>query len=211
MKKTLLVNELFVSIQGESTRAGTPCFFVRLTGCNLRCRYCDTVFARNEGREIAITDIVSEYILSGVKLCEITGGEPLLQKNTPELCVKLLKRGAVVMVETNGSIDISVLPFGVIRVIDVKCPSSGEKSSFFMGNIRFLRKQDEIKFVVSDREDFDWAITFMQKHNLDKKVNAILFSPVYGVLRPKSLAEWLIKSAVNARMQLQMHKLIGVK
>jgi len=209
--KTLLVNEMFVSIQGESTFAGLPCFFIRLSGCNLKCRYCDSVYAREKGRITDIKRIIQKYADSGTGLCEITGGEPLLQRNACLLAQKLLTKGAKVLVETNGSVDISGLPPGVVRIVDVKCPGSGEGSSFLKNNVRHLKREDELKFVITGKGDFVWAVNFMKKHRLADRVRAVLFSPVHGRLNPARLAGWIIESGLDVRLQLQIHKLAGMR
>jgi len=202
---------MFVSVQGESTWAGVPCFFIRLAGCNLNCSYCDSRFANKYWQCLKVSEILTQYLHSGVKLCEITGGEPLLQENVTFLAMQLLRKNATVLVETNGSKDISVLPSGVIRIVDVKCPSSGEVGSFLKQNVRNLRKKDEIKFVVSNKRDFNWAVEFVKKYKLVGKVNAVLFSPVYEILKARTLAKWLINAEIDARLQLQLHKIVGMK
>ena len=202
----MYVTEIFRSIQGESTFAGKPCTFVRLTGCNLRCQWCDTAYAFKGGREMSIDDILAEIIRFPLDLIEITGGEPLRQADTPLLCRAIAQKGASVLVETNGSFDISVLPEGVIRIVDVKCPSSGESESFDVDNLNRLKPYDQMKFVIADRSDFDWAVDFAQRSALFER--EVLFAPVFTRLQPKQLAEWILESGLPARLQLQLHRLI---
>jgi 7-carboxy-7-deazaguanine synthase len=203
----LTVCEIFQSIQGESSHAGKPCVFVRLTGCNLSCNYCDAVYTRFEGAPHSIEEIVDEVLEYGWPLVEITGGEPLLQLQTPELCRALLEHGRTVMVETNGSLDIGSLPRKVIRVVDVKCPGSGEGGSFAINNIGLLTAHDELKFVLSDRADFDWASAFVNEHSLCDRCT-VLFSPVWGRVHPAALAEWILQHRLPVRLGLQVHKVI---
>ena len=201
------VSEIFASIQGESTLQGMPCIFIRLAGCNLNCRYCDTVYAREDGTEMTLSEIVKETEKYKLKYACITGGEPLLQEETPELALKLLKRGYKVSIETNGSIDASKLHEDVIRVIDIKCPGSGEHGKTYPVNITEKRPSDEFKFVITDHDDFKYACNFIKKHNL-AVLNTVLFSPVYNILEPEKLAGWIIKEMPEARLNLQLHKYI---
>ena len=203
--------ETFVSIQGESTYAGLPCFFIRLAGCNLRCAYCDTVRAWSGGEERSIPRLVDEFRRSGLALAEITGGEPLLQPETPALAGALLEAGAnPVLVETNGSFDIGPLPAGAVAVMDVKCPGSGAGDSFNPVNLRRLRPRDEVKFVLSDRADFEWAAAFVRRHGLTSRCGAVLFSPVADRLAGRDLAAWLVEARLPVRLQIQLHKALGV-
>jgi len=225
MSDFLQVCETFVSIQGESTFAGNPCFFIRLTGCNLRCSYCDTTYAFAGGKPLTISQLVDEYRVSGLTLVEVTGGEPLLQSNTPALlkALQTARPGTVVLVETNGSCDISVVPPGVIAIMDIKCPASGigrtsgvgrtsgAGETFDWQNLERLRPQDEVKFVISDRADFDWAAQMANEHAIASKCHAVLFSPVLGRVAPSDLAAWLIASRIPARLNLQLHKLMGIR
>lgn len=205
------VLETFVSIQGESTYAGLPCFFVRLAGCNLRCSYCDTPRVREDGEACDIPSLVDGFRKSGLTLAEITGGEPLLQSETPALAHALLEAGArPVLVETNGSLDIGVLPEGSVAVVDVKCPGSGAGDSFDGANMSRLRPHDEVKFVLSDRADFEWAAAFVRRHDLVARCGAVLFSPVAGRLGGRELAAWLVADRLPVRLQLQLHKALGV-
>lgn len=210
MPETLTVCEVFTSIQGESTHAGRLCFFIRLAGCNLSCSYCDTVYAAkpSDGRDIELSELVEKAKASGVDTVEITGGEPMFQKNTPPLCKMLLDKGFRVLLETNGSLPVSALPPGTVRIIDCKTPSSGEASSMDFSNFDIINSDDEIKFVISDSSDFEYSLDIIKKYSLDSKTDKILFSPVAGKLAPQLLAEWMIKSKAPARFQLQLHKII---
>ena len=212
MEPCLQICETFVSIQGESTWAGRPCFFIRLTGCNLRCAYCDTTYAFAGGQPKTIPQLVDEFRVLGLTLVEVTGGEPLLQGGTPALLKALqsARPGGVVLVETNGSQDISVVPPGVVAIMDIKCPASGASAAFDWQNLKRLRPHDEVKFVISDRTDFDWAIQIVKAHHLASKCHAVLFSPVFGRVEPNVLAEWLMASRVPACLNLQLHKLMGL-
>lgn len=201
------VTEIFASIQGESTRQGTPTVFVRLTGCNLACRYCDTQYARAGGAEISVADIVDHADTFGLREVCITGGEPLLQEDTPSLAQMFIDRNYRVSVETNGTIDAAVLPSGVLRIIDIKCPGSGEEGTFNKENLSGKRPGDEFKFVLSNREDFDFACAFAGEHRLADS-NTVLLSPVYGVLDPHLLARWILGDMPQARLNLQLHKII---
>jgi len=207
MNSKLKINEIFYSIQGESTFLGLPCTFIRLTGCNLRCSWCDTVYAYEEGQDMEIDEIIREISKYPLNLVEITGGEPLLQEQTPALCEKILETGATVLIETNGSLDISVLPEKVIRIMDVKCPGSGEVDSNNWNNMKHLNLNDQAKFVIADRTDFDWALTIVEQYQLLQKCN-VLFAPVHGVMPLPDLAEWIVRSQKPIRLQPQLHKLI---
>ena len=201
------INETFVSIQGESTNVGRPCLFIRTTGCNLRCTYCDTEYAFYGGRDMSVEELLEIVKKSGVKLVEITGGEPLLQEELPELVDTLLELKYEVLVETSGSINIDKVDPRAVRVMDLKCPSSGMESKNDYSNIQRLTNKDEVKFVIGDREDYDWTLEIIQQYDLDKKV-AVLLSPVFDVLEPVTLAEWILHDKKNVRLQLQMHKYI---
>ncbi len=207
MSKTIEVCEIFKSIQGESTHTGRICVFVRLSGCNLRCSYCDTIYAHTAGTQWGILDVVEAVQALNCQLVEITGGEPLLQPNTPRLCEELIARGHTVLVETNGSRDISSLPSGCIRIIDVKTPDSGESESFLLRNIEFLSSQDEVKFVISSRTDFEWACRFAQEHKLASRCTALL-SPNTQQLPVAQLADWIIDADISMRLGIQLHKII---
>ena len=204
---SLRVNEIFKSIQGESTFAGIPCVFVRLTGCNLRCSYCDTTYAYEEGVDMTANEIIKEIEGFGCKNVCITGGEPLLQRNTYKLINLLKKENYKIFIETNGSMDMNLLPRYVIRIMDVKCPDSGMNREMDWGNLERLRRDDEVKFVMSSKKDYEWAKRIVKKHNLPGKTK-VLFGSAYGKLKPKSLAEWILKDKLNVRLQLQLHKYI---
>jgi len=203
----LLVNELFFSIQGESTFAGERCVFVRLTGCNLRCSYCDTAYAFTNGTPMSIDDICAKVSNYHCNLVEITGGEPLLQSETPELCCRLLENGYTVLVETNGSMDIRPLPPECIRIVDVKCPGSTSGESFNMHNLNTLTGCDQLKFVISDSNDFDWAVAFIERHRLVNRYT-ILFSPNTTSCSVEELAGWIVENNTQVRLGLQLHKII---
>ena len=204
----LTVNEIFHSIQGESTHAGRRCVFVRLTACDLRCSWCDTPYAFHEGRKMELDAIVAEVELYGCDVVEITGGEPLLQKNVYPLMERLLGRGKTVMLETGGHIDISRVPAAVIKVVDVKCPGSGESRRMHWPNLDRLQPHDEVKFVIRDRADYDYAVEVVGRHDLAARSAAVLFSPVHGVLDARTLAEWVLADRLPVRVQLQVHKYI---
>ncbi len=208
---TVNVVETFTSLQGESTFAGRPCFFIRLAGCNLRCRYCDSTYAYEGGRDRAVADLAAEFTASGVSLAEITGGEPLLQAACPDLALALREAGAEVLVETNGSLDIGAIPAGVVAVMDIKCPGSGASGSVDWANIGRLRPDDQVKFVIGDRADFDWACGLVRAHGLDSRCRAVLFSPVAPQLAPATLGAWLLETKLPVQLQVQLHKLIGMK
>ncbi len=205
--EALQVCETFVSIQGESTWAGLPCFFIRLTGCNLRCSYCDTKYAYEGGTPRSVDELVDEFARSGVGLVEVTGGEPLLQHATVALLAALREHGTVLL-ETNGSIDLSVVPDGIVTIMDVKCPGSGAGRSLHLRNIDLLRGRDEVKFVICDRADFDWAIGVVREHRMTERCYAVLMSPSSGSVAPADLAEWIIGAKVPVRLNLQIHKVI---
>jgi 7-carboxy-7-deazaguanine synthase len=226
VRESLRINEIFFSIQGESTWAGCPCVFIRLTGCHLRCTYCDTAYAFHEGGNRTVDDIVIETCSHNCNLIEITGGEPLLQKNVHRLMTELCDRGKTVLVETSGACDISACDARVIRIIDFKTPGSGEAERNLWSNVEHLTQRDEVKFVITDRTDYDWACEMIQRHGLGQRVKAILFSAAFEQaevpgeiagcvgLSPRDLAEWMLADSAsgrlpaNARMQTQLHKLI---
>jgi 7-carboxy-7-deazaguanine synthase len=204
----LTVNEIFHSIQGESTHTGRPCVFVRLTACDLRCSWCDTPYAFTEGRKMSVEDVVARVREYGCDVVEITGGEPLLQKEVYPLMERLLDDGRTVMIETGGHLSADAVPAGVVRVIDVKCPGSGESAKVHWPNLDKLRSSDELKFVIKDRTDYEFAREVVVKHDLTMRCAAVLFSPVHGVLDPKQLAEWILADRLAVRLQLQAHKYI---
>jgi len=207
MSDRLRVNEIYASIQGESSRAGLACAFVRLTGCHLRCTYCDSEHAFYAGDWMTVDDIITRVTEFGLSLVEITGGEPLLQPACGRLAQGLLDAGYTVLCETSGSLPIDRLPAGVIKIMDLKCPSSGEVQRNDWTNIAKLQPHDEIKFVVGDREDLDWAAGVIAQYRLADRC-ALLMSPVFGEIEPRQLAEWIMQQRLPVRFQLQMHKFI---
>jgi 7-carboxy-7-deazaguanine synthase len=204
----LTVNEIFYSIQGESTRAGRPCVFVRLTACDLRCSWCDTAYAFHEGHKASIDEVVADVERYDCPLVEITGGEPLLQDDVYPLMERLLARGRTVMLETGGHRPVTRVPAAVIKILDVKCPASGEAEKNDWSNLDRLAAHDEVKFVIKDRADYDFACDVVRRHDLASRCAAILFSPVHGELDAKTLSEWILADHVPARLQLQLHKYI---
>ena len=217
----MVITEIFKSIQGEGTRAGLPCIFVRLTGCNLRCTWCDTAYAFHGGTKYSVDDVLEKVrSLAGdgsarISLVEITGGEPLLQSETPALAEKLLAAGYTVMIETSGERFVGSLPRDVIKIVDVKCPDSGEPNTFDMANLEAVDRKDEIKFVIASRRDYDFARDFTARHRLAEKVHQVLFSPVFADpegrwpgLSSRDLAEWILADGLPVRLGLQLHKFI---
>ncbi len=202
------IKEIFKSIQGESTYAGLPCTFVRLAGCNLRCTYCDTNYAYYNGKEISDDEIISKIEEYGVKFVEFTGGEPLLQEETPKLIKTLLDKGYEVLIETNGSICIGCLDKRLNLIMDYKSPKSGMSERMRVKNFEFLKETDQIKFVLMDESDYQWAKDIIVSNNLLDKYNNILMSPAYGELSPKSLVTWVLNDNLPVRVQLQIHKYI---
>lgn len=207
----LNISEIFCSIQGESTYAGLPCIFIRLSGCNLRCDYCDTTYSYECEITLSINDIITKIKeFDPVKLVEITGGEPLLQHEVYQLISSLHENGNTILLETNGSISLKDTPEYIIKIVDVKCPGSGEENSFLIENLEFISmEKDEIKFVLSDNFDYNWAKDFVMKYNLNDY--EILFSPVSEKLEPQDLAKWITEDKLPVRMQLQLHKIIWDK
>ena len=205
----LKVNEILYSIQGESSYAGYPCAFVRMTGCNLRCTYCDTRYAYDEGEELEIFEILDRVRSYSCPLVEVTGGEPLVQEETPSLILCLLDAGFKVLLETNGSLDIGRTDPRCIRIVDMKCPSSGEVERNDLDNLRRLTGRDELKFVLRDRSDYEYARGILQLMNqTPARVGHIHFSPVFGELAPDLLAGWILEDRLEARLSLQIHKII---
>ena len=204
----LTINEIFHSIQGESTHAGRPCVFVRLTACDLRCRWCDTPYAFHEGRKMSVDEVVADVEARGCPVVEVTGGEPLLQADVYPLMQRLLDAGKTVLVETGGHRSIARVPAGVVRIMDVKCPGSGESARNDWSNLALLTPTDEVKFVIADRVDYEYARELVQREQLTSRVAAVLFSPVHGELEAKQLAQWVIADRLEVRVQLQMHKFI---
>ena len=204
----LTINEIFYSIQGESTYAGRPCVFVRLTACDLRCSWCDTPYAFTEGHKMSVDDIVAEVARYDCPVVEITGGEPLLQEDVYELMQRLHADGRTVMLETGGHRSIARVPREVLKIVDVKCPGSGEAHRNDLGNLDLLAPHDEVKFVVKDRADYVFARDIVSRHALGTRAAAVLLSPVHGVLSPRTLSEWMLADHLPARLQVQLHKLI---
>jgi 7-carboxy-7-deazaguanine synthase len=204
----LTINEIFHSIQGESTHSGRPCVFVRLTACNLRCSWCDTPYAFTEGRKMSLDDVVAEVDAYRCPLVEITGGEPLLQHDVYPLMQRLMDSGRTVMIETGGHMSIEQVPGPVIKIVDVKCPGSREAHRNHWANLELLAPHDEVKFVIKDRADYEFARDVVVRHHLVGRVAAVLFSPVHAVLDAKDLAAWILEDRLEVRLQLQTHKFI---
>lgn len=204
----LTINEIFHSIQGESTHTGRPCVFVRLTACDLRCSWCDTPYAFTEGRKMSLEEVVEKVETYECGLVEITGGEPLLQREVYPLMDRLLGSGKTVMVETGGHLSIEQVPAPVIKIVDVKCPGSGEAHRNDWANLDRLAPHDEVKFVIKDRADYEYARGVVAKHGLSGRVAAVLFSPVHGVMDSRELAAWILEDRLDVRLQLQAHKFI---
>jgi 7-carboxy-7-deazaguanine synthase len=217
------ITEIFKSIQGEGTRAGLPCVFVRLTGCNLRCTWCDTAYAFHGGQKMSVDEIMQRVqtlshahaSTTAVPLVELTGGEPLLQQEIYPLAKQLLAGGFTVMIETSGERFIGDLPPEIIRIVDVKCPDSGEPGTFDMRNLAELNCKDEVKFVLSSRKDYEFARDFTREHRLEQRVNAVLFSPVHEDpngkwqgLEPRALVKWILEDGLGVRLGLQLHKIV---
>lgn len=223
----MFITEIFKSIQGEGTRAGLPCIFVRLTGCNLRCVWCDTAYAFHGGTKITVEEVVTrvdelagrspevDAVQATVPLVELTGGEPLLQEDIYPLAEKLLSAGYTVMIETSGERFVGRLPRAVIKIVDVKCPDSGEADTFEMRNLDELDTKDEVKFVLSTRRDYEFAREFTLQHRLAERVNQVLFSPVFEDpagkwpgLEPRKVVEWMLADGLPVRLGLQLHKFV---
>ena len=223
----MFITEIFKSIQGEGTRAGLPCVFVRLTGCNLRCTWCDTAYAFHGGKKMSVDEVLARVdelagrhagdntLHAAVPLVELTGGEPLLQEEIYELAEKLLAEGYTVMIETSGERFVGRLPQEVIKIVDVKCPDSGEADTFEMRNLEAIGGQDEVKFVLSTRRDYEFARDFTREHRLAERVRAVLFSPVFDDpegkwqgLQPRALVEWILADGLPVRLGLQLHKFV---
>jgi 7-carboxy-7-deazaguanine synthase len=227
----LTISEIFRSIQGEGTRAGLPCIFVRLTGCNLRCTWCDTAYAFHGGEKMSVEEVLARVnelslapaqketgdagISQKISLVELTGGEPLLQPEAIPLAQKLLDKGYRVMVETSGERPIAALPRDVIKIVDIKCPDSGEPNTFQMGNLDALDAKDEIKFVIATRRDYEFARDFMAQHDLARRVHQVIFSPVHADpagawpgMNAQDLVEWILADGLPVRLGLQIHKFI---
>ncbi len=201
------VCEIFKSIQGESSYAGMPCFFIRLTGCNLRCTYCDTKYAYFEGEELSEERILSEVHRAGISLVEITGGEPLLQKEVYHLIKTLLDNNYKLLIETNGSMSIKDIDRRAVVILDIKTPGSGMVREMDFLNLDYIKDTDEIKFVITDRKDYEWTKDIIQQYNLKDRCH-ILVSPAYGILQPEVLAKWILDDGLELRLNLQLHKYI---
>jgi 7-carboxy-7-deazaguanine synthase len=204
----LTISEIYLSIQGESTHTGRPCVFVRLTACNLRCVWCDTPYAFTGGSKMSVDEVMAQIRKLGCRLVELTGGEPLLQSDAIALMDRLVADGFEVLLETGGHLPIDHVPEAVVAIVDVKCPGSGEADTVHWPNLDQLSPHDEVKFVIKDRADFDYAVAVVEKHQLAGRVAAILFSPVFGVLPPADLARWILDAPAPVRLQLQTHKYI---
>ena len=207
MTDCLVVNEIFFSIQGESSYSGRPCGFIRLTYCNLRCSYCDTEYAFEEGEEMAIEKVVDKVEAYPTDLVEVTGGEPLLQPAVFPLMERLLDRGKTVLLETGGSIDIRPVDQRAVIIYDIKCPDSKMAGKNLWSNLPHLRPQDEIKFVLTSRRDYQWAKAKLDQHLLTDK-HTVLFSPVWDKLNPRQLANWILEDGLPVQMQVQLHKIL---
>ncbi|MBN2514863.1 MAG: radical SAM protein [Deltaproteobacteria bacterium] len=206
---SIKVNEIFYSIQGESSYTGRPCVFVRLTGCNLRCSYCDTRYAYEEGRDMEISEIVDVVASYQCRLVEVTGGEPLIQHDTPFLITSFLERDYEVLLETNGSQDISLIDERCVRIVDIKCPSSGEDEKNDLENLERLTDRDEIKFVIGGREDYEYARTILEIIQCkSSRMSLPHLSPVFGQMIPHVLAQWILEDCLDVRLNLQLHKII---
>jgi 7-carboxy-7-deazaguanine synthase len=207
-KQTLTINEIYHSIQGESTWAGEPCVFIRLTFCDLRCNYCDTEYAFYEGKKQTLDEIVAAVAEFRCPLVEITGGEPLLQKNVLPLMRVLADAGHTVLLETSGAHDISPVDPRVHRIMDLKTPGSGECERNLFSNIEHLTERDEVKFVIGSREDYEWSREQLRRFHLNERGRAVLFSPIFGRIDPREIVEWILADRLPVRFQLQMHKFI---
>jgi 7-carboxy-7-deazaguanine synthase len=204
----LTVYEIYQSIQGESTHAGRPCVFVRLAACDLRCTWCDTPYAFTGGRKMSVEEVVERVEHFGCPVVELTGGEPLLQPDAVPLMARLVESGKTVLLETGGHISIERVPAAVVKIVDVKCPGSGEADRMHWPNLDRLAPHDEVKFVLRDRDDYEYARTVTMTRGLAGRCAAVLFSPVHGVLDPRLLAAWILEDRLPVRLQLQLHKFI---
>ena len=210
MTPMLKINEIYKSIQGESSYTGLACGFVRLTGCNLRCGWCDTEYAFYEGAAMTVAEAVKKVEGFAIDLVEVTGGEPLMQKSVYPLMDALLEKGFRVMLETGGSLSIAKVPEAVIKIMDLKCPGSGEHVQNHYENLDFLEPKDEVKFVLLDRADYEWSREILRRYSIDRKAK-VLFSPVYDKLSLKDLASWVLEDRLPVRLQTQLHKVIWSK
>ncbi len=205
---SLKVNEVYFSVQGESTWVGLPCVFIRLTACDLRCTYCDTAYAFYEGKRRPLEEVLAEVLAYDCPLVELTGGEPLLQKASLPLMTALCDAGKTVLIETSGAHDISKIDPRVHRIMDLKTPGSGECARNFWPNIAHLTRRDEVKCVIGSREDYEWSREQVRTHGLADRVGTVLFSPVFGRIRPVEIVEWILEDRLPVRFQLQLHKFV---
>ena len=204
------INEIYLSVQGESTHTGLPCVFIRLTGCNLRCSWCDTAYAFHEGKNMSIDEILQKVANFGIHLVEITGGEPLMQDNVYTLMRRLIESGYKVMLETGGSISLERVPKDVIKIMDLKCPSSGEQEKNNLDNLKLLVPHDEVKFVILDKKDYEWSRDIIKRYKINETAH-ILISPVFDKLELKEIVKWILKDRLPVRLQTQLHKIIWDK
>ena len=204
------INEIYLSVQGESTYTGLPCIFIRLTGCNLRCSWCDTAYAFHEGKNMSIDEILQKVANFGIHLVEITGGEPLMQDNVYILMRRLIESGYKVMLETGGSISLERVPKEVIKIMDLKCPGSGEQEKNNLDNLKLLVPHDEVKFVILDKKDYEWSRDIIKRYKINETAH-ILISPVFDKLELKEIVKWILKDRLPVRLQTQLHKIIWDK
>ena len=204
------INEIYLSVQGESTHTGLPCIFIRLTGCNLRCSWCDTAYAFHEGKNMSIDEILQKVESFGIHLVEITGGEPLMQDNVYTLMRRLIKKGYKVMLETGGSISLERVPKEVIKIMDLKCPGSGEQEKNNLDNLKLLVPHDEVKFVILDKKDYEWSRDIIKRYKINETAH-ILISPVFDKLELKEMVKWILEDRLPVRLQTQLHKIIWDK
>ena len=204
------INEIYLSVQGESTHTGLPCIFIRLTGCNLRCSWCDTAYAFHEGKNMSIDEILQKVESFGIHLVEITGGEPLMQENVYTLMRRLIENRYKVMLETGGSISLERVPKDVIKIMDLKCPGSGEQEKNNLDNLKLLTPHDEVKFVILDRKDYEWSRDIIEKFKINETAH-ILLSPVFDKLELKEMVKWILEDRLPVRLQTQLHKIIWDK
>ncbi len=203
----LNICETFTSLQGEGLDVGLPCFFIRFSGCNLHCSYCDTGYARHAGTKMTTEELCGLWRESGVPLVQITGGEPLIQTGVYGLMEALLSGGARVLLETNGSVPLDRVSWQVVKVVDIKTPGSGMAGSWRQSNLKWLASYDQVKFVITSREDYEWACEMVRRYNLSMFIN-VLFSPAWGMISPRQLASWVVEDRLNVRFQLQIHKVL---
>jgi len=204
------INEIYLSVQGESTHTGLPCIFIRLTGCNLRCSWCDTAYAFHEGKNMSIDEILQKVENFGIHLVEITGGEPLMQDNVYTLMRRLIEKGYKVMLETGGSISLERVPKDVIKIMDLKCPGSGEQEKNNLDNLKLLAPHDEVKFVILDKKDYEWSRDIIKKYKINETAH-VLLSPVFDKLELKEMVKWILEDRLPVRLQTQLHKIIWDK